>query len=39
LRDVSRALGARGLVHAGLKDLKDSGGLTGVFKRLRGKQA
>ena len=39
LRDVSRALAARGLVHAGLKDLKDSGGVTGVFKRLRGKQA
>jgi hypothetical protein len=26
-------------VQAGLKDLKDSGGVTGVFKRLRGKQA
>jgi hypothetical protein len=39
LRDVSRALAARGLVQAGLKDLKDSGGVTGVFKRLRGKQA
>ena len=39
LRDVTRALTARGLVQAGLKDLKDSGGVTGVFKRLRGKQA
>jgi glucosyl-3-phosphoglycerate synthase len=39
LRDVTRALAARGLVQAGLKDLKDSGGVTGVFKRLRGKQA
>lgn len=39
LRDVTRALAARGLVHAGLKDLKDSGGVTGVLKRLRGKQA
>ena len=39
LRDVTRALAARGLVQAGLKDLKDSGGVSGVFKRLRGKQA
>jgi glucosyl-3-phosphoglycerate synthase len=39
LRDVTRALAARGLVHAGLKDLRDSGGVSGVFKRLRGKQA
>jgi glucosyl-3-phosphoglycerate synthase len=39
LRDVTRALAARGLVQAGLKDLRDSGGVTGVFKRLRGKQA
>jgi hypothetical protein len=39
LRDVTRALAARGLVQAGLKDLKDSGGVTGVLKRLRGKQA
>jgi glucosyl-3-phosphoglycerate synthase len=39
LRDVTRALTARGLVQAGLKDLKDSGGVTGVLKRLRGKQA
>ena len=39
LRDVTRALAARGLVHAGLKDLKSSGGVTGVFRRLRGKQA
>jgi hypothetical protein len=39
LRDVTRALAARGLVHVGLKDLKDSGGVTGVLKRLRGKQA
>jgi hypothetical protein len=39
LRDVTRALTTRGLVQAGLKDLKDSGGVTGVLKRLRGKQA
>jgi glucosyl-3-phosphoglycerate synthase len=39
LRDVTRALATRGLVQAGLKDLKDSGGLSGVIKRLRGKQA
>jgi hypothetical protein len=39
LRDVTRALTTRGLVQAGLKDLRDSGGVTGVFKRLRGKQA
>jgi glucosyl-3-phosphoglycerate synthase len=39
LRDVTRALTTRGLVQARLKDLKDSGGVTGVFKRLRGKQA
>jgi glucosyl-3-phosphoglycerate synthase len=39
LRDVTRALAARGLVQAGLKDLRDSGGVSGVFKRLRGKQA
>ena len=39
LRDVTRALAARGLVQAGIKDLKDSGGVSGVFKRLRGKQA
>jgi len=38
LRDVTRALTARGLVQAGLKELKDSGGVSGVFKRLRGKQ-
>jgi hypothetical protein len=38
LRDVTRALAARGLVQAGLKELKDSGGVSGVFKRLRGKQ-
>jgi hypothetical protein len=39
LRDVTRAMTTRGLVQAGLKDLKDSGGVTGVLKRLRGKQA
>jgi glucosyl-3-phosphoglycerate synthase len=39
LRDVTRALAARGLVQAELKDLKASGGVTGVFRRLRGKQA
>jgi hypothetical protein len=36
---VTRALAARGVVQAELKDLKASGGVTGVFRRLRGKQA
>ncbi|MCW2810939.1 MAG: hypothetical protein JWP61_1397 [Friedmanniella sp.] len=35
LRDVTRALAARGLVGAGLQDLKDAGGVTGIFQRLR----
>jgi glucosyl-3-phosphoglycerate synthase len=39
LRDVTRALATRGLMQAELKDLKASGGVTGVFRRLRGKQA
>jgi hypothetical protein len=35
LRDVTRALAARGLVGAGLKDFQDSGGVSGLLKRLR----
>lgn len=35
LRDVTRALAARGLVRAGLKDLKDSGGVANLVKRFR----
>jgi glucosyl-3-phosphoglycerate synthase len=35
LRDVTRALTARGLVQAGLKDFKDSGGVPGLLKRFR----
>jgi len=35
LRDVTRALTARGLVGAGLKDFKDSGGVSGLLKRFR----
>jgi glucosyl-3-phosphoglycerate synthase len=34
LKDVTRALAARGLVRAGLKDLKDSGGVSGLFRRI-----
>jgi glucosyl-3-phosphoglycerate synthase len=34
LRDVTRALAARGLVGAGLKEFKDSGGVPGLFKRF-----
>ena len=35
LRDVTRALAARGMVQAGLKDLKDGGGVSGLIKKLR----
>ncbi|MGI8459514.1 MAG: glycosyltransferase [Propionibacteriaceae bacterium] len=35
LRDVTRALTARGLVQARLKDLRASGGVSGLFQRLR----
>ena len=35
LRDVTRALAARGLVSAGWQDLKDAGGVPGVLKRFR----
>lgn len=35
LRDVTRALAARGMVQAGLKDLKDGGGVPGLIKKLR----
>jgi glucosyl-3-phosphoglycerate synthase len=35
LRDVTRALAARGLVSAGIKELKDTGGVPGLLKRLR----
>jgi hypothetical protein len=34
LKDVTRALAARRLVRAGLKDLKDSGGVSGLFRRI-----
>jgi glucosyl-3-phosphoglycerate synthase len=35
LRDVTRALTARGLVSAGLKDFRDSGGVPGLLKRFK----
>jgi len=35
LRDVTRALAARGLVQAGIKELKDSGGVQGLLRRLK----
>jgi glucosyl-3-phosphoglycerate synthase len=35
LRDVTRALTARGVVQAGFKDFKDSGGVPGLFKRFK----
>ena len=35
LRDVTRALTARGLVQSGWQDLKDRGGVGGLLKRLR----
>jgi glucosyl-3-phosphoglycerate synthase len=35
LRDVTRALTARGLVQAGLKDFKESGGVQGLLKRFK----
>jgi glucosyl-3-phosphoglycerate synthase len=35
LRDVTRALAARGLVQVGLKELKDSGGVQGLLRRLK----
>lgn len=35
LRDVTRALAARGMVQAGLKDFKDGGGVSGLIKKLR----
>jgi len=35
LRDVTRALTARGLVQAGLQDFKDAGGVQGLLKRFR----
>ena len=34
LRDVTRALAARGLVQAGLQDFKEAGGVSGLFKKL-----
>lgn len=36
LRDVSRALAARGMVQAGLKDFRETGGIPGLFKKLKG---
>jgi glucosyl-3-phosphoglycerate synthase len=35
LKDVSRALAARGLVQAGLKDFQEAGGVGGLFKKLK----
>jgi hypothetical protein len=35
LRDVTRALAARGLVQAGLKDFKAAGGVPGLLKRFQ----
>jgi glycosyltransferase involved in cell wall biosynthesis len=35
LRDVTRALATRGLVSAGMRDLKDTGGVPGLLKRLK----
>ena len=35
LRDVTRALATRGLVQAGIKELKDSGGVQGLLRRLK----
>ncbi|HYP44468.1 MAG TPA: glycosyltransferase [Propionibacteriaceae bacterium] len=35
LRDVTRALAARGLVQAGLADFKESGGVSGLINRFR----
>ena len=35
LRDVTRALTARGLVQAGYQDFKDAGGVQGLLKRFR----
>jgi glucosyl-3-phosphoglycerate synthase len=35
LRDVTRALAARGLVQAGLKEFSDTGGVSGLFKKLK----
>jgi glucosyl-3-phosphoglycerate synthase len=37
LRDVTRALAARGLIQAGLKDLQDSGGVSQLAKGLLGR--
>ena len=34
LRDVTRALTARGLVGSRLQDFKDSGGMSGLLKRM-----
>ena len=35
LRDVTRALASRGLVSAGMKELKETGGVPGLLRRLR----
>lgn len=35
LRDVTRALAARGLVGAGLKEFKDAGGVGGLIRRIK----
>ena len=36
LKDVTRALTARGLVRHGLGELKQSGGVAGLIDKLRG---
>jgi glucosyl-3-phosphoglycerate synthase len=35
LRDVTRALAARGLVTAGVREFKDAGGVPGLLRRIR----
>jgi glucosyl-3-phosphoglycerate synthase len=35
LRDVTRALASRGLASAGMRELKDTGGVSGLLKRLK----
>ena len=36
LKDVTRALAARGLVRRGLQEVKESGGIRGLIEKLRG---
>lgn len=35
LKDVTRALAARGLVQSGIENMRDIGGLPGLVKRLK----